>query len=478
MGRTLADNHSDRRKMMLEESVYKVIPIIAIPMIISMLIDSVYNIADTYFVSQLGKSATAAVGINDSMLHFIRSVAMGFGMGASSYISRLLGAKQEEHASKVGTTTFFTSIGTLTVLAIIAYIFVEPLVSLLGATESVKPYSMDYARFILISAPFTAGEVALSQLLRAEGSTKFSMFGMVSGCVINIALDPLFISVFGLEVAGAAIATTISKAVSFVVLLIPFLKKRTLLEIRFKYFTPKVEIYKEVARMGIPTFLRSSMMSVATVITNNIAGGFSDSALAATTVASKCTRLVGSAVMGFGQGFQPVAGYCWGAKHYKRVIESFRACMIMGAIASIALGTVLSLFAKDLVSVFADNDAEVIRLGTIIVVSQCITLVFHIGGMVINGLFQALGRALQAGILGLARQVICLIPSVIILSLLFDVEGLALSQAVADVACIIIAGIMYIKLRKELITLATNEKDEPVDFEDDEVPFVESSSEF
>ena len=458
MADRIAENRAKRRQMMLYEPVGKVVTIIAVPMIVSMLVDSFYNIADTYFVSQLGKAATAAVGVNDSMAHFIRACAMGFGIGASSYMSRLLGAKRDEDACRVGNTTLFTSMIVLSALAVLAFVFVDPLVSLLGATASAKPYAMSYARFILLSVPFTAGEVCLSHMLRSEGSTRYSMIGMVSGCVVNVALDPLFIHTFGLEVAGAAIATSISKVVSFLVLLWPFLRKKTMLEIRFAYFTPKWSIYREVARMGVPTFLRASLMSISSVVINNFAGSFGDSALAAVSVANKCTRLVGSAIMGFGQGFQPVAGYCYGAKRFHRVSRSFWVCTMIGAAMAVVIGGAMCVFAPQLVKVFAASDEEIIRLGTLMIRTQCITMFAHVWVMIINGLFQALGRALPAAILGLSRQAICLIPAVIVLSLVFGVNGLAVSQAAADLLSMAIAIPMVTKISRELRRLAETEE--------------------
>lgn len=393
-----------------------------------------YNLADTYFVSQLGTAATAAVGVNDSLTHFTRSLSMCFGVGAASYISRLMGAKREEYACRVGTTAMFTSMAVLSVFAILCYTFLEPLVMLLGSTENSKAYSMDYARFILMSAPFTAGEVALSQMLRSEGSTKFSMIGMVSGCAINVILDPIFIYVLEMGVAGAALATSISKFISFCVLLTPFLRKKTLLELKFSYFTPKWEIYKEVARMGLPTFLRSSLMTFSGVLINNIAGGFSDSALAAVSVSNKSTRFIGSAIMGFGQGFQPLAGYCWGAKRYKRVREAFWTCSKMGAVAAMILAIILFIFAPALVGVFAAaDDKEIIAIGTLMIRSQCVTMVPHLWIMIVNGLFQAIGRPVAAALLGMSRQLICLIPCLLTLPRFFGVTGLSLSQAAADV---------------------------------------------
>ena len=454
---SLEESRAERRRRMLEDSVLKILPVLAIPMIIAMLIDSLYNLADTYFVSQLGKAATAAVGVNDSLMHFMRSIAMGFGMGASSYISRLMGAKREDEACRVAITTLITSMITLSCLAAIGFAFMDPLSTLLGATETSKPFTMQYASFIFLSAPFTAGEVALSQLLRSEGSTHYSMIGMVSGCVLNVALDPLCIYTFGWGVSGAAIATSFSKMISFFILLIPFLRKKTMLELKIRNFTPKARIYKEVARMGIPTFLRSSMMSISSVVTNNFAGSFGDSALAAVSVANKCTRTVGSAILGFGQGFQPLSGYCWGAKRYHRVREAFWKTSAVGASFSIILGAIMAIFAPQLVSVFASSDAEIIRIGTLMIRTQCLTMIPHTWVMVCNGLFQSIGRALQATILGLSRQVICLIPLVILLSLIFGVNGLACAQAGADVLSMAIAIPMMIRMSKELKRLGDQE---------------------
>lgn len=376
---------------------------------------------------------------------------MGFGIGAASYISRLLGAKRDEEANRVGTTTLFTGLIALMAISLIGYIFIPPIVRALGATDTVMPYSMDYARWILLSSPFTAGTVILSQLLRSEGSTKYSMIGMVSGCVVNIALDPLFIHVLGLEVAGAAIATGISKLTSFIILLMPFLKKKSILELKPQFFTPKKEIYLEIAKMGIPTFLRSSMLAVSSIVVNNVAGSFSDSALAAVTVANKSAHLVGSGIIGLSQGFQPVAGYNWGAKNYNRVRKAFWACTVMGVSASIVLGAILAVFARRLVGVFtSSDDLEILQIGSYMIITQCITMGFHTWGVISNGLFQALGRSVGAAILGLSRQLICLLPCVLILSKLFGVYGLASAQAAADILTFIVALLMTVALFRRI----------------------------
>lgn len=460
MASKLGVSPEDRRKLMLEAPVMKVIPMIALPMVISMLIDAFYNLADTYFVSTLGTAATAAVGVNSSLMFFIRAIAMGFGMGASSYISRLLGAKKNNEAHKVASTTAITSIGVITVCAVFAYIFKGPLVNLLGATETSRVYAMQYAQYILFAAPFTAGENVFSQVLRAEGSTTRSMVGILSGCFVNLILDPIFIFNFGWGVAGAAAATAISKVISFAVLLYPFIAKKTMVKIAFKFNTPTWGIYKEVARMGIPNFLRAALMSVSSVVTNNLAAGFGDSVLAACSVSVRIMMFVGSMVIGFGQGFQPIAGYCWGAKRYGRIKKAFWSTSLLGAIVCLVCGTAIFIFAGPIIGIFTKSDTEILELGKFMIRLQCLTLLAHVWSVVINGLFQAIGRALSATIMSLSRSVICLIPCLLIMSTIWGKYGLCSAQAAADVLSIIIAIPLLINILRELTRL---EKEHPLE---------------
>jgi len=451
-----------RRQFMLEGPLTKVIFITALPMVVTMLVDSLYNMADTFFVSQLGFAATAAVGVNDSLMMVIRSIALGFGMGSSSYISRALGAKNDKQASQAASTTLFTAIVVLFLIATVGgSIFLSPLVDLLGATESVKPYSMDYAKWILLSAPVTAITVCLSQMLRAEGNTKFAMWGSVSGCIINVVLDPILITTFGMGVAGAAIATDISKVISALILLYPYIKKKCIIQIHPKFFTPTKEIYSEIAKMGIPTVLRTSLFSVSTITINNVAAGFGDVALAAISIATKSMKFVGSAIMGFGQGFQPVAGYSWGAKKYDRVLEGFKITTIIGAVIGIVFGGLLAVFADPVIAIFS-KDEGVIELGRILIITQSVVLAPHMWIMIVTGLFQALGKPTQAAVMGLSRQLLALIPSVLILSHFFGVYGLAVSQAASDFISFTVALIMIIPAIKEIKALADEQKSQSV----------------
>lgn len=441
-----------RREMMVEGKLLPVICTLAFPMIVSQLVNSIYSLADTFFVSQLGNSATAAIGVNDALTHFTQAVAMGFGAGASSYISRLLGAKRDKEASQVATTTLTICMGTLCCLMILGYIFMSPLIDLLGATPTSKPYSMDYARFILIGAPFTGGTFVLNQLLRSEGSTQFSMIGTVSGCFVNIILDPILISVCGLEVAGAAIATTISKMISFTVLLTPYLKKSSILEIKPTNFYFKWEVMKEVLRMGIPTFLRSSCMSVAATVTNNVARTFGDYALAAMSVSNKSMRFIQAIIQGFSHGAQPLVGYCWGAKNYKRVKKAILTVLGVGITLAGVLGLTVSFFTPSIISALTSNSNEqTVWMGSWVMKTQCYVLPLHMVLMISSGLYQAMGKAIYSAVLGLSRSLITLIPCMLILPAIFDIYGLISARAAADVVAFFIMALpLFIKLMRDL----------------------------
>jgi len=460
---TLREN---RRRMMLEEPLIKVVPIIAFPMIISQLVNSFYGMADTYFVSKLGEAATAAIGVNDSLTHFTQSVAMGFGAGASSYISRLLGAKRDQEASQVATTILAICMGFMVLLSVFGYIFMSPLIDLLGATATAKPYSMDYARFILLGTPFTGATFVLSQLLRSEGSTRYAMIGTVSGCVVNIALDPLFISVLGLEVAGAALATSISKFISFSVLMIPFLRRSSILEIKPVNFKPKWSVLSEVVRMGVPTFLRSACMSVATTVLNNVARGFGDYALAGTSVANKVMRFIDSVVMGFSQGVQPVVGFCWGAKKYKRVRESIWFILGVGGGVAFVLGMGASFFTTQIITAMAGNASpETIVMGANAMRYQCYATALHMVVMLSSGLFQSLGWATSAALLGLSRSLIVFVPTSLVLPRLFGETGLAWTRAASDILSFVLLALplIIVLLRKLQKLIHEQELEKPAE---------------
>jgi putative MATE family efflux protein len=447
----------ERRDLLLHAPIYKIIPRMAIPTIISMMITSMYSLADTYFVSSLGTAATAAVGVNFSLDNIIMTAGSFLAVGANSYIARLLGARQDHKASQVLSTAFFTAIMTGSTVMILGFIFMEPLVKLLGATGDVVAYSKDYASYILFAAPFMAANFVMNQCLRSEGSAAYSMIGIVSGAILNIALDPLFIFVFGWGIKGAAAATAISKFVSFAILITPYLRHSSLLRLSLRNVKYARDIVVEVTKMGSPTLIRIGLVATSTIILNNLAGQFSESALAGISVSNRVMMLMNSVVLGFGQGYQPVAGFNWGAKRFDRVRSAFIFSSISGVIAATALGIVLAVFTRQVMLLFTTVDEEMLAIGLLCIRLQCLTLPIHAWVIVVNMSYASLGKAKGAAILSLSRQGICFIPMIILLPRLFGVNGLAAAQAAADVLSLLIALPLCVSLLRE-IRLLMNEQ--------------------
>lgn len=445
------DKTEKRRNMMLNTPIPKLIPSMAIPTIIAMLVTAVYNLADTFFVSSLGTGATAAVGVNAGIDQFISMAGSFLAFGGNSYLARLLGKKDMDRAEKVLNTVFFSALGIGALVAIFGLLFCEPLVLLLGANEDCLAYSMDYASWILLAAPFMASSFVLNQSIRSEGSATYSMVGMAFGAILNIVLDPLFIFVFDKGVEGAAQATAISKLVSFIILIFPYLRKRCMLKITPKQICFAKDIVYEVTTVGSASMLRTGCALLASVVTNNIAGDFSTSALAAISVTNRVMMFPFNIILGFGMGYQPVAGFNWGAKRYDRVWESTWFSFITAIVGSIVIGLLVGIFAEPCIRLFnAAEDEQMLEIGILCLRSQCIVLSGHAVGMIANMLFAACGKGFSAMITGISRQGFCFLPVVFLMSYIWGVEGLALSQAVADVLSMLVAAVLVWKLLKEI----------------------------
>lgn len=457
MSTTAASSRQDaRRELMLNSPMRSIIPKMALPAMTSMVIMSLYNMADTYFVSSLGVEATGAVGINASLLNFIQMSGTFFAFGANSFISRLLGARRDEDASRVLSFAFFSTMFLGIVVMILGLSLIEPLVRLLGAKDPlVIQYSTDYASYILYFAPFMIPSFVMNQCLRAEGSSTFSMIGMVSGALLNVILDPIFIFTFNMGVAGAAAATGISKTVTFLVLVSPYLRKKSLLTLSIKKFIPNREIIAEVSKMGLPTLLRSALMTSANILTNNTASAFSPAALAAVSIVNRIMTFMASAIMGFGQGYQPVAGFNWGAKRYTRVRQAFNFAARASMIAVSVLSVLAVIFARQIIGIFSDNE-ETLRVGAFCLRFQCIVNPVHAWVMIVNSTCSALGKAKSSALLGIARQGLCFIPMVLILPNIFGIWGLASAQGAADLLSFFFALPLALRIFKEINRLSAD----------------------
>ena len=425
--------------MMLTEPIPKVILKMAFPTIVAFLINSIYSLADTFFVSSLGTNATAAVSVNSSLDQIIMMAGSMLAVGANSFIARLLGAKNKEMASKTLSTSFFIAMGFGAIIMVLGVTFMKPMVRLLGATETCEQYAIDYATYVLLVAPFMAANFVMNQCLRAEGSATLSMLGMASGGIFNCVLDPIFIFGLDMGVAGASLATAISKLVSFVILIFPYVTKRSVLRLSIKnvYFNGK--LIGEIINVGSSSLFRSALAVVAAVVLNNIAGGISDSVLAGVGVTNKIMMFPFSIILGFGTGFQPVTGFNWGAQRYDRVVESYKFATRVALWGSVLMGVILWFGAEPIIALFGKDDPYTNEIGTLCMRLQCLAMPAHGWVASINMFCAGLGRAKEARLLSTARQGTCFLPIDPVLAWIGGANGVAAVQAVADVLTIFLA---------------------------------------
>ena len=413
---------------------------LAVPTVISMLITSIYNMADTYFVGSLGKSAQGAVSVVLPLMAVIQAIGFTFGNGAGNTASRLLGEQKQEEAETVAATGFFTGVLMGLAFTVLGELFLEPLVNLLGATDTIRPYAMDYARFILIGAPYMVGALCLNNLLRFAGSATYAMVGITTGGILNMILDPIFILPWGLNmgVAGAALATIVSQLVSFLILWFNTGRNGTI-PVKLGRFKLKDGPLFQVIKGGIPSFSRQTLASVATIFLNWAARPYGDAAIAAMGIVGKISMFSGSAVIGFGQGFQPVCGFNYGAKLYHRVREAYWFCVKLGVSVLAVVAVVIFAFAGGLVHAFQPGDAEVVALGTLALRCSMVALPTMAYSTTNNMMLQTVGETGRATILSAARQGLFFIPAILILPALFQFNGVMLAQPVADVCACLLA---------------------------------------
>ena len=455
MKQTKGTDRSLRENKMLHSPISRIIPEMAIPTIIAFLINSIYSLADTYFVSALGTNATAAVSVNGNLDQIIMMAGSMLAVGANSYVARLLGAREKEKADKVLSTAFFLAFGFGAVILLMGSLFMEPMVDLLGATDTCRQYSVDYATYVLLAAPFMASTFVMNQCLRAEGSAVLSMIGMGFGGILNCFLDPVFIFGWGpipaMGVAGASVATAISKLVSWIILIFPYLTKRSVLRLSYRCFAFKRDILSQTISVGMPSMLRSGLAVVAGILLNNIAGDISDAVLAGIGVSTKIMMFPFSIILGFGSGFQPVAGFNWGARRYERVTESYRFSAKTAFIGAALMALILGIFAPQVITLFnAEANQEMQRLGTLCIRLQCIALPIHAWVAVVNMFCAGLGYAGKAFLLATARQGTCFLPILYPMAWLMGEVGIVSVQAVADVLTLALAIPIILRVLKQV----------------------------
>lgn len=437
----------ERYQMMMDTPIPRLISKLAVPTIVSMLITAIYNMADTFFVSRIGTSASGAVGIIASFMFLIQAIGFTFGMGSGNYISRSLGDQNGGEAGKAASTAFFSVFFIGIFMMIFGVIYMEKVVYLLGATSTIAPFAMSYMRYILYAAPFMLCSYVMNNILRAQGIAMYAMFGIAAGGILNIILDPVLIFGFHMGIAGAAIATMISQIVSFGILLCQCNFRKDSIKIQLSKFSPTLRMYGIILHGGLPSLCRQGMMSISSVVLNVTAGPYGDAAIAAMSIVSRFMMFINSGLIGFGQGFQPVCGFNFGAKRYDRVLESFWFCFKVSTVVLTGLGLISFCLARPIIALFRREDLKVIEIGSRALRLQLLTMPIQGWIIMCNMMTQSIGYGFRASLVAMGRQGLFLVPALWILSGVFGLLGVQMAQAVADVftfalASAIIAGIL------------------------------------
>ncbi len=372
-----AMTYEEKYQLMIKTPISRLIPRLAVPTIISMLITSIYNMADTFFVSQLSTSASGAVGVNFSLMAMIQAIGFTLGMGSGNFMSRMLGAREQEKAQRACSTAVYTAFALGLLLAITGIANIDSLVRMLGATETIAPYAKDYGRYILIAAPYMTVSFVFNNHLRSQGNAALSMIGITTGGILNVILDPVLIFGLKMGISGAAIATIFSQFVSFTILLVLVIRSGNVLKPHPRYFTFQGWVYKEILSAGMPTLGRQGLASVASVLLNVASSGFGDAAVAAMSIVTRIMMFINSALIGFGQGFQPVCGFNFGAGRYDRVLEAYFFCRRVALVFLLVMGVIMFAISTPIMRLFRKEDADVIRIGALALKMQCCLLPFQ-----------------------------------------------------------------------------------------------------
>lgn len=422
---------------MTEMPVSRLIIKLGIPTTVSMLVTNIYNMADTYFVSSLGTSASGAVGIVFGLMAILQAIGFMFGHGAGSIISRKLGQKDCKSASLFASTSFFCAIAVGAFVSVFGIIFTAPLMKLLGSTETILPYASKYSLWILLAAPLMTSSFVLNNILRYEGKASLAMIGLTAGGVLNIFGDWFLMRKLGMGIEGAGISTAVSQSVSFFLLLIMFLNGKTQSKLSVKNITHSFKDVFAIVETGLPSLIRQGLSSASTMILNNQAGLYGDAAIAGMTIVNRICFFVFAIGLGIGQGFQPVSGFNYGAKKYSRVKKGYFFTLAAGEVVLSLLAIIGLIFSDVLVGFFRD-DPEVIEIGSFALKAQLISLFFQPLCVCSNMLFQSIGKNKPASVLSSLRSGVIFIPALLILSYTLGLTGIEIAQPVADVIAFVI----------------------------------------
>ena len=421
----------DNFTFLTEGPLHKVIFTMAIPTIISMLSTSMYNLADTYFVGSINTQSVAAVGVSFAMMSVVQAVGFFYGHGAGNYVARKLGAKEHEMAQKMAATGFVLSFLTGLAIAILGQIFLTPLCIFLGSTPTILPYTERYLGIILLGAPFMTTSLTLNNLMRFQGNTMYAMKGIMSGVLLNLVLAPILILVFQLGITGAGIATLTAQTFGCLMLFVMTHKGQNI-RIRLRNFTPTKELCKEIIFGGTPSLSRQGLGSVSTLMLNVAAGAYGDAAIAGMSIVTRISFFTYAVVIGLGQGFQPLCGFCYGAKLYARVRDAFYFCIKCGTIFLIICAIIGFIFSEQIIELFR-SDPDVVRVGCVALRWQVVSFPLVSTIVLTNMLMQTIRKPVRANLVAAARSGLFFIPLIFILPHFFGLLGVEMCQAWADV---------------------------------------------
>ena len=427
-------------KKMTETPVWKLVLTLGIPTTISMLITNIYNMADTYFVSTLGKAAGGAPGVVFSIMAILQAFGFMFGHGAGSHVSRLLGAKDEERAGKFASTSLLLSTASGLIIMVFGLLFLEPLMWFLGSNEEILPHAMNYARFIFIGAPALTASCVFNNVLRYEGKATFAMVGLTSGGILNILLDYIFVMQLNMGTTGAGLATAISQYVSLSILMVPYFAGKTQSKISFKKGFISLQIVWDIVTTGFPSLVRQGLGSISTAMLNIQARFYGTAAIAAMGYVSKTVQFIFCVGLGIGQGFQPVSAFNYGAKKYSRVKKGSYVTMAFGLTFIGTLAAICFAFAPQVISFFnSQKDALIAEIGTQALRFNCTVLWVLPFTVVGNMMFQSIGKRIPAILLSALQNGVAFIPMIYLLPMLCEtlygngLMGLELAQPAAYV---------------------------------------------
>ena len=431
------DRTAQQFRKMTETPIPKLILSLAAPTILSMLITSIYNLADTFFVGQISTSASGAVGVVSSLMAIIQALGFMLGHGAGSIISRSLGSQNTKAATRFASTSFFTALTFGLILAVVGLTTLPHFMMLLGSTETILPHACAYARPILIAAPLMMSSLVMNNILRYEGKASFAMIGLVTGGVLNMVLDPVFIFGFGLGTAGAGIATALSQSISFCILLSMFLRGKTVSQFQLSAVTRSPAEFGTILMTGLPSFGRQGLNSIGGMLLNIAARSYGDAAVAGMSIVSRIFMFIISVAIGTGQGFQPVAGFNYGARKYRRVEK---ACVFTICASFCFLSVIIAACwfnAEALIKLFRD-DPEVTAIALPAFRYQCFACFLQPVIVAGNMLFQSIGKAGRATFLACCRQGVFFIPLILTLPRMFGLLGIEICQPIADVLTFVV----------------------------------------